>query len=115
MPPLNSASMMRCGTLRAIALAVVVGACADKPDLDEERRALMATSREWAQAAASGDLERIVSYWADDAIVLPPDQPAVVGKEAIREYVREGLAIPGFRITWEPEFAAVSPDASEWE
>ena len=75
---------------------------------EAEGAALMETSRDWAREASSGDLERIVSYWADDAIVLPPDQPALVGKAAIREFVRQSLAIPGFSITWEPERAAMS-------
>ena len=59
-------------------------------------------------AAASGDLERALVYWAEDAIVLPPDQPAVVGKDAIRAWVRQAASIPGFSITWEPELATVS-------
>lgn len=83
--------------------------CAPAPmDRETEQAALMRVSREWAQAAASGDLERIVSYWADDAIVLPPDQPAVVGKAAIRDYVRAGQAVPGFSLTWEPEQATIA-------
>ena len=80
-------------------------------DLDAERAELMRLSREWAHAAAGAELERIVSYWADDAIVLAPDQPAVVGKAAIREFVRASQAIPGFSITWEPEQANVSREA----
>ncbi len=42
------------------------------PDLDVERAELMRISREWAQTAARGDLERTLSYWADDAILLAP-------------------------------------------
>lgn len=75
--------------------------------LDSDRAALMETSREWARAAASGDLERTISFWSDDAIVMPPGQPVVVGKAAIREFLRQALAIPGFSITWEPEHASV--------
>ena len=72
------------------------------------REALMNTSRDWAAATASGDLERALAYWTDDAIVLPPDQPAVVGKAAIRAYVQQAASMPGFSITWEPELAVVS-------
>jgi ketosteroid isomerase-like protein len=72
------------------------------------REALMNTSRDWAAATASGDLERALAYWTDDAIVLPPDQPAVVGKAAIRAYVQHAVSTPGFSITWEPELAVVS-------
>ncbi len=74
----------------------------------DERERLMATSREWAAATATGDLERALAYWTDDAIVLPPDQPAVVGKAAIRAFVQHAASIPGFSITWQPELAVVS-------
>lgn len=57
---------------------------------------------EWAAAAAAGeDVDRIVSFWSEDAIVIPPAVPAIMGKDAVREYVAGSLAIPGFSITWE--------------
>lgn len=90
------------------ALWLITGCAQSRPDLDSERTALTEVSRAWAKAAAGGDLEPIVSFWADDAIVLPPDQPAIVGKAAIREFVSTAQALPGFRITWEPERAVVS-------
>ena len=97
--------------MRALASLSIVGlalACHAPVDPHAGEADLMPTSRAWAQAAASGDLERIVSFWADDAIVLAPDQPAVVGKAAIREFVKQFSAIPGFSITWEPEQARIS-------
>ena len=101
--------MSRFCTLSAAALMVALASCAPQPlDLEAQRSALMKTSRDWAQAAGSGDLDRIVAYWADDAIVLPPDQPAVVGKAAIRDYVAKSMEIPGFSVTWEPEQASVA-------
>ena len=90
-------------------LIAILPACAPAaPDLQAEQAALMQVSRDWAQAAATGDAERIASYWADDAVVMPPNQPAIVGKAAIREFVRTSLAIPGFSVTWEPERASVA-------
>jgi ketosteroid isomerase-like protein len=74
----------------------------------DAREALMTTSRDWAAATATGDLERALAYWTDDAIVLPPDQPAAVGKAAIRAYIQQAASMPGFSITWEPELAVVS-------
>jgi ketosteroid isomerase-like protein len=79
-------------------------------NLESERAALMQTSRDWARTAASGDLERTLAFWSDDAIVMPPGQPAVIGKAAIREFLRQSSAIPGFSITWEPEQATVAND-----
>jgi ketosteroid isomerase-like protein len=76
--------------------------------MNDAREVLMTTSHDWAAATATGDLERALAYWTDDAIVLPPDQPAVVGKAAIRAYVQQAASIPGFSITWVPELAVVS-------
>ncbi len=80
----------------------------DVMDSEAERASLMQVSRDWARAAADRDVDLIVSFWADDAVVLPPDQPTVAGKKAIREYIRQSLAMPGFSITWEPEQAFIA-------
>jgi ketosteroid isomerase-like protein len=77
-------------------------------DLESDRAALMQTSRDWARVAASGDLERTLSFWSDDAIVMPPGQQTVVGRAAIREFLRQSSSLPGFTITWEPELASVA-------
>ena len=79
-------------------------------NLESERAALMQTSRDWARAAAGGDFDLMLSFWSEDAIVMPPGQPAMIGKAAIGAFVRQTLAIPGFRITWEPEQASVAND-----
>jgi uncharacterized protein (TIGR02246 family) len=104
-----SASRRLCIALAAL----VVAGCATK-DVDHAAvgAEVMQVSREWAQAANGDDVERIVSYWAEDAVVLPPDQEAVRGREAIRAFVREMQKVPGFSVTWEPESATVSSDGS---
>jgi len=84
-----------------------------KLDLPRERTQLLKRDAEWAVVSSAGrDVERILSYWTDDAIVLPPGLPAVVGRAALRQYVQESLRIPGFRITWESTDAVFSPDGS---
>src|SRR5882672_4437091 len=98
-----------------IALAgLLLGACSAAPHRDDTAASdtLLKTSREWATFAASGDAERIASYWSDDAIVMPPDRPALVGKQAILNYVRGCLALKGFSVTWEPERAVITGDGT---
>jgi len=36
--------------------------------------------------AADADIESFLAYLADDAVMMPPGEPAVVGKNAIREW-----------------------------
>jgi ketosteroid isomerase-like protein len=50
-------------------------------DIEAERKRLLTRDAEWASLASqSRDVERIVSYWTDDAGVYPPGQPVVVGQ-----------------------------------
>ncbi len=73
-----------------------------------EAEKLMQLSREWAKSAAIDDTEQILSYWADNAVVMPPGQPALKGHDAIRQMLKEYSNIPGFEISWEPKEAFVS-------
>lgn len=77
-------------------------------DTSTEATALMQTSRDWSASLATGNVETIVSYWADDAVVLAPDMEPMRGKEAIRGFVEGSLEVPGFSIWWEPQEAFVS-------
>lgn len=77
-------------------------------DPEAEKEKLMQLSREWSTAAAGGDMEKILSYWADDAVVMQPGQPIIRGKEQISAMVRSTSQIPGFRISWEPQEVHVS-------
>jgi ketosteroid isomerase-like protein len=80
-------------------------------DREAEAAALLKRDAEWAEAASTGkDVERILSFWGDDALVLPPGQPLVEGKEAIRAFVAQSLKIPGFKIHWVSEKISFSPD-----
>jgi len=56
--------------------AMLVGACSEyRVDHEAEKTALMELSAKWSDLAASGDLEAGIDFWADDAVVMPPDLP----------------------------------------
>ena len=57
---------------------------------------------QWAKAAAAKDVERTIAYYADDAILLPPNATSAATKEAVRDVWKEMLTSPGFTITWKP-------------
>src|SRR5215470_8724089 len=67
--------------------------------LEAERAEILRLDEAWSAAAAGLDVDHIVSFWSDDATVLPPGAPALVGKAAIREFVAASLGTPGFSIT----------------
>lgn len=82
-------------------------------DVALEKTRLLQRDAEWAAAASEGrDLERILSFWTDDAVVLAPGLPTVVGKDALRQYVQGSMEIPGFGITWTSSDVTFSPDGN---
>ena len=71
----------------------------------------MQRDAEWANLATAGkDIEKIVSYWSDDAVIIFPGQPVLEGKAAIRAYVTSSLNTPGFKIHWVSQKPVFSPD-----
>jgi ketosteroid isomerase-like protein len=100
-------------TRSLLILGLLIGGCATVSDVDRQKEALLRVDREWAAVAAEGkDVERIVSFWSDDATVVPAGAPIVQGKAAIRSFVQQSLAIPGFHITWRSDQATLSADGT---
>ena len=71
----------------------------------------MTTSKAWSAAAQTKNVEDILSYWADTAVVYSPGRSAFKGKQAIREMIEQSYKIPGFAISWEPLQATISESA----
>ena len=87
---------------------VLIGCSQPKVDKKSEGEKIMQLSKEWSQVASSGDVEKTVSYWADDAFMMSAGQPPLKGKPAIRQMVEESFKMPGFRISWQPQSVEVS-------
>ena len=89
------------------------GAPAAAFDAQSEGRLLLARDAEWANIASTGrDVERAVSYWTDDALIIPQGQPIIEGKAAIRAFVAGSFNTPGFHIHWVSEKPVFSPDGN---
>jgi ketosteroid isomerase-like protein len=55
---------------------------------------------EWSKAAGSRDVEKTVSYYSDDAVVMPPNIPTLTGKEPIRSLWKSMIDSPTFSGGW---------------
>jgi uncharacterized protein (TIGR02246 family) len=47
--------------------------------------------KEYAASLGAGDADRWLALWTEDGIQMPPDEPAVVGKERIGARIRSAL------------------------
>ena len=96
-------------TLFALLLVPALASAQSSGKADPARAALLQTDMEWARIASAGkDVDKILSYWSDDAVVYPPGVAAVSGKAAIRAYVATSLKTPFFSISWKPAQAVVA-------
>ena len=68
------------------------------------RKGDVAWNAEWA----AKDAERIVSHYADDAILMVPGMPVMKGKEAIRAGLKMVLADPNVSLTFTPNSVDVA-------
>src|SRR6266478_2026840 len=99
-----------CALPLLVFLQVLVGCSQRGFDPVAEEAKLLRRDTEWADLASAGkDVEKIVSYWSDDAVLIFPGQPLLKGKAAIRAYVAESLNTPGFKIHWVSEKPVFSP------
>ena len=64
-----------------------------------DEQAVRDADAQWSKAAAAKDLDKTVSFYAEDAVVLPPNQAAVTTKEGIRN-LWKGLIESVTSINW---------------
>ncbi len=72
-----------------------------------DESAIKALDEEWSKTAATLDVDATVAYYAEDAYLLPPNEPLANGKEAIRKSWAALLA-PGTTIGWKVTKVEVS-------
>ncbi len=81
-------------TLAALAMSVTFGgACtpAAEQEVATTEADVEAINRErqtFRAALYSGDLDILMALWSEDGVVMPPNEPSVTGKEAIRSWTQ---------------------------
>lgn len=56
----------------------------------------------WSKTGETRNLEAMMLYYTEDAVVLLPDMPMAIGKEAIRKAFGPVYETPGFFARWQP-------------
>ena len=99
---------------RLFVVALILGVSSYRAaafDAAAEEAKLLRRDAWWADLATAGkDVDKIVSYWSDDAVIMMPGQPVVEGKAAIRAYVAASFKDPNFKIHWKSSKVIFSPD-----
>lgn len=59
--------------------------------MQSDEQAIRALVCDWQNAAASGDIDKLVHLMADDVVFMTPGQPPMRGKQSFMEAFEEGL------------------------
>jgi ketosteroid isomerase-like protein len=86
-----------CFALLSLAFVGAISAADTKGAIEQTLRDL---DDQWSTTAGAKDLEKTVSFYSADAIVMPPNAPAATTKEAIRKVWQDLLAASGLAIRW---------------
>ena len=91
--------MSRSSLISLLFLLAFSTACQTQATTTDEA-ALRKLDDEWSKAAGSRDVEKTISYYSDDAVVMPPNIPTLTGKEPIRTLWKSMLGSPDFSGGW---------------
>jgi uncharacterized protein (TIGR02246 family) len=86
-----------CIALLSFAFVCLASAADTKSAIEKALRDLDA---QWSAAASAKDLDKTVSFYSDDAIVMPPNAPSATTRETIRSAWKEMLTTPGAAVSW---------------
>lgn len=100
MPRFRSLSLMSAATFAAL----FFNACS-QPQAPDNRAAdaaaVQKADADWSAAAQAHDADSWVAFYADDAVVLPPNDKMATSKDAIRKTITDLLALPGLSVSWQ--------------
>ena len=94
-------------TLSALAaVALTLAACNPAPPAapdthDADVKAISDTEAQANQAWATKDAEKVMVFYADDAVLMTPGMEAVHGKDALRTSLKGMLADPAVSLTFQ--------------
>ncbi len=81
-------------TCTVLLMRPVIVSAADDPKAAAELKAL---DSDWSKAAGAKNVDKVVSYYADDATAYPPGAPAVRGRDNFKKAWGDMLNMPGLQ------------------
>jgi uncharacterized protein (TIGR02246 family) len=100
---LKNFTLVVCLALAALGISCSNAPAPAAPDTRAaDEQAVKDVEAAWAQVAASKDVDKFVSYYADDASGLVPGMETLNGKAAIKAVMAPMFADPNFALTFQP-------------
>lgn len=103
--------MKKIVSILAVLIFLVLSGCALKMEVEKEEDAIRSMAEEFVRAINEGDAETLAALFTDDAVRMPPNEPAATGKEALEAQYRAEFAQFDIDLDWTLEEIVV---AGEW-
>ncbi len=98
--------LAKAGVAGGVFLALMFGVAASAiDDMSAEAKALAKLDDDWSAAAATRDAKRVASFYAEDAIAYPPNEPMAIGRAAAEKVWAAYFADPTYKISWKTTHA----------
>jgi ketosteroid isomerase-like protein len=78
--------------LVATGLTVLAGCTAKAPDTAAIEAMIRTHTTAWVEAYNAGDADKIIASYTPDAVLMPPEAPAAVGPDAMKQYLVADMA-----------------------
>jgi uncharacterized protein (TIGR02246 family) len=93
----------------ATVLVLAISGCAPQVDVEADKAAIRDLSDvQWLNAEQAKDVDSVLSVFADNASLFPPNASIVTGIEAIRARLSEEYSGPRVAISWQTTKVEVS-------
>jgi uncharacterized protein (TIGR02246 family) len=96
-----------CFTLSAGLLVLATG-CSSAGTSVTDAKTIQAQSELWSKAGATKDSASFATFFADDATVMIPNEPAFKGMKDIKEVLTPMMQDPNFKMTFTTDKVEVS-------
>src|SRR5213079_1970078 len=97
-----------CGCVFLLSFTFAGTAAAADTKIEQALRDLDA---KWSAAAGAKDIDKTVSYYSEDAVLMPPNAPSAKTRETIRSAWKDMLTTPGAAIRWKATKVEVAKSA----
>lgn len=113
-PLTNKSSLMK--SLHALVSATILGLAGVltlatpviAAGIDDNAKALAKVDDEWSDSAVKRDPELLASFYAEDAIIYPPNDLMILGRPAAKKFWASGFVDPTYSVSWKTVNARVS-------
>lgn len=90
-------------------VALLIFACNGAPDThDADVKALQDNEAQWNQDWVAKDAGKLAAHYTDDAVLMVPGGPAIVGKSAIQSALQQMTADPALSLQFHPTLVEVA-------